>query len=1581
MSTTIDERVVEMRFDNAQFEKNVATSMSTIDKLKAKLNFSNSAKGLENINNVSRSITFDTMSNSIEVVKNKFSALQVMGVTALANITNSAVNAGKQLVNSLAIDAKKMGFQEYETQMNAVQTILANTSSKGTTLDQVNAALDELNTYADKTIYNFTEMTKNIGTFTAAGIDLDTATKSIKGIANLAAVSGSTSQQASTAMYQLSQALASGTVKLMDWNSVVNAGMGGQVFQDALKETAEVMNNVDMEAMIAEYGSFRETLSTGWITAEVLNETLEKFTTTTEGLTDAQIEQNRELWRSRGYSEAQIDAIFKLGETATNAATKVKTFTQLMDTMKESAQSGWAQTWKIVIGDFEEAKALFTEVSDVIGGMINKMAETRNAKWLEWDALGGRDVAIEALRNAFEGLLSVVTPVKEAFREIFPPSTGQKFYDLTVKIRDITAGLKLSTEESDNLKRTFRGLFSIGKVVAHVFSSIFNAISNVFGKGSDTNSGLLDITASMGDWLYNLSETITKTNTLQEGLEAVLTTIKEIGSAIGSVLGLDDIFKTGEDARKIDKGTAMASAVPMVGMTATLTEVSSDLKTVGKTAEESEDKVSSSFGALSKAFTKTGEVFTANPVLKVIANFFSGIGDTISTGSKIVALFGVVILGGVLVLLFKFARSIIKIIDGLGDVMHALPKLVDTITNTFKKLGDVFDEVKSYLKAQKLKAYGELLLSFAAAIAIITASVVVLTLLDPEKLKTATVVMISLMAALTAMVVVIAKTADPSELFKSVAAMAALTVAIASLSGVMIALGNLDAGKITNGLFAVGGLAAILAGVAVAVSKYGTQMTTGMGGMVLFALSINLLAKALLKISNLDFGSMVTGLIGVVGLIAALGAFITYSKFDKSILKASIGLLIFTKAIDELVDVVIKLATVETSFWKLVGGFAGVIVMIGVMGSMMESQSFQSNVLSASAGLLLVSFGISILTDAVIELSEINFTDILKGIVGLVGTVFSLGVAIAALSLMVKQFGNANILQIGIGILALSAGLSLIMYTLKDISSVPIEEIGWSFLMLVGLFATISAVTAAMPDDILQKAAGLLGVAAAMAVLGIALNMVANMSSEGVEKSIFVFGIALGVLAVALTAMQGTQAGALALISAAAGIAVLAIAFALLSNVDIQGLAAGILAALGGIAAVALVSSIASQPLLILAAAMAIVGVAVLALGGGVLLLADAFKKFSDTTDEECDRFSKTFKKMLISMLEALPPAIEKLGEALITGIEVFFEALDYLLYIIDYYTPSFMESGSNIILSILEGIANHMSGLVQKGIDIALAFIDGITQKLGDIIDAGVKLIVSFIQGMADAIEENSDELVDALYNLAVAMANTLMDVISSGNELFKEIGGYIIEGIIEGITGMWSALTDKVAEIGTTVYETLCDVLGIASPAKAGIEVGKFVDQGLIVGLDKYAKNVSDAAGNVGDNAVASMTNAISGVSNAINSDIDYEPTIRPVLDLTDIQNGANSLNTMLGRRHVASIAGSYRTTQQVDPQESMDAMINKLGAKYAEQMAAVISNSSTPVNVNVALQGDSAKIFKVVRNENNKYIRTTGANPLNP
>ena len=419
MSKQVDERVVTMQFDNRQFEDNVKTSMSTIDKLKKALNFEKAGEGLEKVKdsiNLNK-INITGLSGAIDQVNAKFSALQVIGVTALSNITNQAMSMSKKMISALTINPVKDGLKEYETQMNAVQTILANTQKEGTNVKIVNKALDELNAYADKTIYNFTEMTRNIGTFTAAGVKLDTSVSAIKGIANLAAISGSTSQQASTAMYQLSQALASGTVKLMDWNSVVNAGMGGQVFQDALTRTSEHLQT-GAKAAIEAKGSFRESLQTGWLTTEVLTQTLDQFSTAAD--TQAEYEAAVKKFVSQGYSKEEAKQLADMAKTAGEAATKVKTFTQLIDTLKEALGSGWTTTWRLIIGDFEEARNMWTNVSDVLGEFINKMSDARNAvlESAMGKGLSGIADKINSIVEPFQKAASTVTKTVDAVSDL-----------------------------------------------------------------------------------------------------------------------------------------------------------------------------------------------------------------------------------------------------------------------------------------------------------------------------------------------------------------------------------------------------------------------------------------------------------------------------------------------------------------------------------------------------------------------------------------------------------------------------------------------------------------------------------------------------------------------------------------------------------------------------------------------------------------------------------------------------------------------------------------------------------------------------------------------------------------------------------------------------------------------------------------------------------------------------------------------------------------------------------------------------------------------------------------------------------
>ena len=750
MSKKVDERVVEMRFDNAQFEKNVSTSMSTLDKLKKSLNLDGAAKGLESVNTAAKHFDVSALSNGVETVRAKFSALEVMAVTALANITNSAVNAGKRMLTALTTEPIKAGFQEYETQMNAVQTILANTQKEGTNVKTVNKALDELNTYADKTIYNFTEMTRNIGTFTAAGVKLDTSVSAIKGIANLAAVSGSSSQQASTAMYQLSQAIASGTVKLMDWNSVVNAGMGGQVFQDALIRTSEHLQTGAKGAIAAE-GSFRESLKTGWLTTEVLTQTLDQFSTAAD--TEEEYEAAIKKFVSQGYSQEQAKQMADMAKTAGEAATKVKTFTQLIDTLKEALGSGWTTSWRLIIGDFEEAKELWTEVSDYFSDAINKSSEARNKMLEGWAEGGGRTKMIESFKNAFNGLLNIIKPIKEAFREIFPPTTSEQLLKMTERIRDLTAKFRELTEKNaPKLKSTFKGIFSIVKIGVTLVKAIAGGIAQLIGKFTGLSGGILGITGALGDWVSGIAKSVTETNIFGKAVDSV---VGFLGKAI------DKLKEFGSYLRGKFEAPGFKTFANI------LNTVWTGIKKVGLAVV----KVASSIGkALGTAFQ--------NGNLKSLLDLVNG--------------------GIITAILLKLKSWI----SGFKDLAGEGKGFVQSIKDVLGTVGDSLTAWQKNIKAETLK-------KIAISIGILAASLWVLSGIDPEKLGSAlgaiTVLFVELIGAMKAF-----EKLDVSAkgVGKASVLMIGMSVAVLILASAVKKLSGLDFEGLAKGVAGVGALLA-----------------------------------------------------------------------------------------------------------------------------------------------------------------------------------------------------------------------------------------------------------------------------------------------------------------------------------------------------------------------------------------------------------------------------------------------------------------------------------------------------------------------------------------------------------------------------------------------------------------------------------------------------------------------------------------------------------------------------------------------------------------------------------------------------
>ena len=975
MSKTVDERVVEMRFDNSQFEKNVSTTMSTLDKFKQKLNLSGASKGLDEINSSAKKVDMSVLGNGIEAVKAKFSALQVMGVTALANLTNSAVNAGKRMVSALSLDPIKDGFAEYETQMNSVQTILANTQKEGTTVKTVNAALDELNHYADKTIYNFTEMTRNIGTFTAAGVKLDTSVSSIKGIANLAAISGSTSQQASTAMYQLSQAIASGTVKLMDWNSVVNAGMGGQVFQDALIRTSEHLKTGAKSAISAE-GSFRDSLQTGWLTTEVLTQTLDQFATAAD--TQEEYEAAVEKFVKQGYTREEAKQMADMAKTAGEAATKVKTFSQLIDTLKEALGSGWTETWRLIIGDFEEARELWTSVSDVLSDLINKSSEARNNMIKGWADLGGRTALIETFKNAFEAIRKIIEPISEAFREIFPRTTSEQLYKMTDALRKFSERLIISDNTAAKLKSTFKGVFSILYIGVEALKAIGEGILSLFKGFSGLELGILDTTSSFGDFMSNLRDSIKETDFFGKAVDKV---VKFVSNAIDKIKEFGKSLKIGFKAPEFDS-------------------------------------VLSFFKSLWSIITK---------VTSVIVNSLGKVGSTISE-----------VLGKGDIFEVLNSGVLVGILLGVKNFVSTIGDAFDNVGGFVENVKGILDDVRGCLQAYQEQLKAGALLKIASAIALLAGSLFVISTIDSDKLEKAVIAIGALFGMLVGAMALMNKieTSGKSPLDKMVnslssacrtLSMIGLAVAVTILAGAMKILAGINCEGILKGIVGLTAIVSILVSAAKIMDSEDRSITKFAGQMVLMSVAIGALSLVAKLLATMSWGDLAKAGAGMLGVIIVLvSAVKNMDGKDTAITKFAGQMMLMSVAIGALSLVAKMLSSMSWGELAKAGaGLLGIVILLVSAAKIMDSKD--AAITKFAGQMVLMSVALAIMVPIIKSLGNMSWEGIAKGLVTLAGAFAILGVAgllLQPLIAPILALAGAFAL-LGVGMVGIGAGLFL----------------------------------------------------------------------------------------------------------------------------------------------------------------------------------------------------------------------------------------------------------------------------------------------------------------------------------------------------------------------------------------------------------------------------------------------------------------------------------------------------------------------------------------------------------------------------
>ena len=1300
----VDDRVVAMKFDNEAFQRKLGETITSLDKLRTSLDFANSKKGLDDLGRAGQSFTMGNMGGVVDGISGKFLALSTVAITAISNITLKAISAGTQIVKAFSLDPVLQGFQEYETNMNSIQTVLSNTKDAGTNLQDVNEALDKLNQYSDQTIYNFAQMAKNVGTFTAAGVDLDKSVNAIKGIANLAAISGSNSEQASTAMYQLSQALAAGKVSLMDWNSVVNAGMGGEVFKKALFETGKAMKTItdvplgtSFEDWEKKGGTFREQMQKGWITADVLSTTLSSFS---GDLTEAGLKQ-------LGFGDAAAKKMVELGKMGIAAATEVKTFTQLMSTVKESVASGWSQSFRLVVGDFEEAKKLFTEINAGIGGLVGKSADARNDLLKGWKELGGREELILGFKRAIHGLGEIITPIKEAFRDIFPPMTAQRLYELTQGFTRLMSVFLVAEGNGEKIKRAFAGVFAVLEIGWEVIKNVIGLFKDLLSVFDGGGNAALDFAATTGDSLVALNKALVEGGGIRDFFDKIRGYIQKAAEFLGNfkdnVVEMFEAFRGSEQTEN------------------TVNRISDRFDQLDRAS----GKVAGAWQTLLSVFRKIGEVL--DEIFNHLRTWFSELGQKLADAMKpgdfnaAVDAVNVGLLGGILIVLKKFFTQGLKLNFGDG-IIENIRNSLDGLTNS--------------LKAMTLNLKANALLKIAAAVGILSASVLVLSLIDSAALTRALTALMVGFGQLVGVMMLMEKTSLGASAVKLTilsAAMIGLATAATILAVAITILSKLSWTELAKGLAGITVGLVVLTGVTKLISGSAPQLIAAGIGLTFLSTGLLILAEAVKSFATMSWGDMAKGFIGVAaGLLIIAGAM---NLMPPHLILLGPGLIMVAGGLVILAEAVKSFASMGwTEMGRgLLGITAGLLAIAAAMSLMPPTLPL------TAAGLVVVGVALNIIAMAVKSMAELSLEELGKGIGAFAAMLLILVVAVNAMT---------GALAGAAALLVVAASMMIMTTVLERIALLSVAQIVTGLLAIAGVLL------------VLGVGASLLGpVIPLMIALGIALMAL------GAGFALFGVGAALVAKAFEIMAKAGT-AGATAMVESTK-----------IMMTAMPQFVAAVVASL-----VKFIEEIAAAGPVIIKAVTVILGHLLDTIIELMPKIADALGAIISeglrVIREQIPAVVETGVAVLLALLEGINQNITKI-------VDLAYDIIIKLLGGIAERHDELISAGVDILVSFISGIDENIIKIVTAGADMVIGLLNGIADtirtKAPEIRQAGINIATALIDGITGGLASKIGGLMKTVSGMADKVAGAFSDKLKifSPSKVFMGFGEEIVNGL----------------------------------------------------------------------------------------------------------------------------------------------------------------------------------------------------------
>jgi tape measure domain-containing protein len=1433
-SRTVEREIVQMEFDARKFSKGVQTSMEDLNSFKKSFDMTRAQRDLAELDRAADDVDFSTMQQGLTNITSGFSIMGTVGFTVVNRLTNAVLDMGKKIASSLITEPITTGMEEYETQLNAVQTILANTAKHGTNLADVNTALDELNEYADLTIYNFTQMTDAIGRFTTAGIDLDTSVAAIKGLSNVAAISGANAEEAARGQYQLSQALSSGVIRLQDWMSIENANMGGQVFRDSLIETAK-LHGVHVDKMIEKNGSFRLSLQEQWLTAEFMLETLSKFT---GELSDEQL-------LSMGYTADQVVEIQKTAETALDAATKIKTVTQLIDVLKEALQSGWAQTWRIVLGDFEEAKELWGRVAGVFTGVIDESSAARNSLLQMWADTGGRTKVIEGIFNLIEVGGKILSSFAEAIGSLFAPIHWLDLWNLSGAFLEFTERVKMAVSGGWLFKfqSVIRGIAAAVDIVRLVLFAVLRPIKDlIFGL-----SGASDIfskAANMGDMIVAFRRFAIETDLFNNIVSAA---IAYVGDLIDRTMLLVDAFLDLEIVQDITRWFQELTT------RSNLIKIWNGILFVVRL-------LIVPFYLLAVAAKDLYEQFVKLEVVKKVIEYFKelkwkdvkdgfkgmaeGIKDFFNTikNSQILA---------------KFV-TLIKTFDG-----RRITQFLEDAKEGFGWVGDAVGGLTGALKGLNIETKGA-----NANFARLGQSI-------KDGINKALDWLIDN-----------AETIDYSALFD--------VINSGLLAGLLLSLRKLVSGGLLGGLLGEGaediteGITDSLEEFQGVLGSYQTAIKAE--ALQKIAIAIGIFAASIFLLTLVDSTKLKTVSLTIAAMLTTLfGSSAIMTKVNtKDMAKASLAIIGLSVAISIASIGLSKIAKIDpdaitTALAAMGAGLAGLVITVN---SIKGGQKAAANVLM----LMGIGFALLVLASSIEKFGTIKTEVLTQGLT-------SIGAVLAGFVAYTRLIQPKGMIEASIALTIIAGSLLILKAAVKSFGEVEDEEVLTQGLTAIGIsLAGFAAFTRLVkPQGLIKASVGITVISASLLILGAAIKSIGGMDQAALIQGLAGIAGGLLILVIAANLMSGAMAGAIAILIMSVAITAMAVALKLIGSMSIEEL----LIALAGLAGVFIILGLAGliltpliPVLLLLGAAMLLIGAGAALLGVGVLLAATGLVALAASGAAVAGMIAvvglaivEIIPKIATALAEGLVNFLTMIAEKTPELIQAFKTIVLGMITAITELIPDIVTAILAMITAILEAIAFALPSLIQAGYDILLAFIQGIGDNIADIVAAGLYVLTEFINGIAEGLPD----LVDSAFNLILTFLNAIADAIEEYMPQIIaagiRIGEGIVDGIVDAIAGGAGAVGRAARSLGQRALAALMSVFEESSPSKATYRIAEYAVLGLINAFSDGIPTIRNSMYDLVTAVQDELTPLQHALSDGIDADWEFNPIIRPIVDLDNI------------------------------------------------------------------------------------------------